>query len=285
MSEDSNNDDSLIGTFSKAMATGDPELVKAALAKATEQSQHAHRSAMYLIREFPDIAQAYYEQTDVMPSLHHADKSAGETAIIAEYVGLGTKTPYNYTGDRSTGRGSKTAVKTSIQFIEQLRARSPYALAGVNGVSDSLLASLLGKVDALPELSDNTINSWVSAIADSVMLWEGISNVSLSDDGLIGFATYSGALLRLKNGSRAYAEARLDSLKDKKLKSLKRKYDGYDQVDALYKEGEPLFGKEHVHLSNYQHKRDSINGMQLDASHWEYAISKLVTEKLSRLLR
>jgi|TARA_R110000744_G_scaffold62636_1_gene129248 hypothetical protein len=283
MSEENNND--LISMYIEAIKTGDSELVKAALVKATKDAKLAMALSTDLAYKFTSAAKDHYRQVTEMPAVYSTDDTKNQlTASIAKSMGLGTEAPYNYAGDRIISLIPRIAVERSVEIIKGLRKEiddnpsvlhkdSP--LMGIEQVS-----KVLEKVSALPELNSSTVGNWSSAITEYAMTWEGVSRKDKAAYKSMSFPTDD-----LKTGSLKYAEARLESRRKKRLKSLEKEYPEYDQVEVRLKEGKELVGKEYVFLTNYQSERGIINGMQLDDDCWKYAIGRFVREKLERLLR
>ena len=89
----------------------------------------------------------------------------------------------------------------------------------------------------------------------------------------------------LMTGSVAYAESRLESRRNEKLKNLENRYTEGGRLNAMVEDGKPILAKEAIYLTKYQVELKNIENMGFDADCWRYAIGRLVTEKLNRLMR
>jgi hypothetical protein len=284
MSEDSNNDD-LASMYGEAIKTGDSELIKAALVKATKDARLAVALSVDLAYKFPSAAKDHYRQVTEMPAVYSTDDTKNElTASIAKSMGLGTEAPYNYAGDRIKSRIPKIAVERSVEIIKGLRKEiddNPSVLhrdSPLMGIEQ--LSKVLEKVSALPELNSSTVGNWSSAITEYAMTWEGVSRKDKAAYRSMSFPTDD-----LKTGSLTYAEARLESRKKSKLKRLEKRYTEGRRLNALWEEEKPILAEEALYLTKYQVELKDIEGMEIDADCWKYAIGRLVTEKLKRLMR
>tara|TARA_R110002167_G_scaffold99063_2_gene260075 strand:+ start:1182 stop:2018 length:837 start_codon:yes stop_codon:yes gene_type:complete len=278
MNQGNNND--LISLYTEAVKTGDADLIRATLVKATEESKLAMSLFAQLGAGFPDVVTAHCKSVPEMPAVYSCDDSRNKmVASVARELELGTEIPFRYTGDRRKGMESKLAVERVIEIIGKLKEcvdREPSILNSSEGV----LFDVMAKIHALPELNQNTIDSWSSAIVDYAMTW----NAATDEDKSTKFSM-SFPLQDLMTSSVAYAESRLESRRNEKLKNLENRYAEGGRLNTMVEDGKPILAKEAIYLTKYQVELKNIESMEFDADCWKYAIGRLVTEKLKRMMR
>jgi hypothetical protein len=270
----------LISMCAEAAQTGDADLIKATLVKATSDCKIAMSIFSHLGLAFPDIVEDHCKKATEMPSVYSSDDSRNKmTASVARGLKLGTEASFKYTGDRRKGMEAKLAVERVIEIIGQLKEcvnREPSILNSSEGVPFDVIA----QIHALPELNQNTIDIWSSAIVDYAMTWNAATDVEKSTKFSMSFP-----LQDLMAGSVAYAESRLESRRNERLKSLEKRYSEGSRLNALVEDGKPILAKEAIYLTKYQVELKDIESMGFDADCWKYAIGRLVTEKLKRMIR
>ena len=103
------------------------------------------------------------------------------TVAVAQGLKLGTETPFNYTGDRRKGIVAKLAVERTIDIINELREHIDRHPSVLDKTVKGEVLDVLSQVQSLPELTQNTIGEWSSAITNYVM--SGIVRQTLRSRG------------------------------------------------------------------------------------------------------
>jgi hypothetical protein len=271
----------LLDHFSKAIETGNKEDVEKALSEATEQSKLAMSLFAHLSLAYPDLAKDYCKTVSEIPSVYSCDDSKNKMhASVAKGLGLGEDFTFNYKGDRPRGIVSKLAVERAVEIIKELN------LAACQKSNDSLeqmgaVGSLLIRIKNLGDLSTKNLPEWRSVIVDYVMMWNAAEDSELSSKLANAFP-----YLDLMRESRSYAESRIQSRKEERLKNLHARYPDGAALDEIWKKDQgQVLPQEATYLTKYQVELKQIEAMPLDYDCWHYAISRLVGERLKRLLR
>ena len=231
--------------------------------------------------QFPDVVKEHCKKVTEIPSVYSCDDSKNKmTVAVAQGLKLGTETPFNYTGDRRKGIVAKLAVERTIDIINELREHIDRHPSVLDKTVKGEVLDVLSQVQSLPELTQNTIGEWSSAITNYVMRWNRATDAEKSRRFSMYFPLHD-----LMSGSVTYAESRLESRRNEKLKNLEHRYPEGGRLNALVENGKPILAKEAIYLTKYQVELKNIESMGFDADCWKYAIGRLVTEKLKRMMR
>jgi hypothetical protein len=271
----------LFDHFSKAFESGSKEDVDKALSEATLQSKLAMSLFTNLSLAYPELASDYCKSVSEMPSVYSCDDSKNKSrARTAKLMGLGEKFAFTYKGDRPEGMLSKLAVERSIDIIKELKQ------AACHESHESFeymgeIGRLMIRIINLGDLRLKNLSEWRSVIVDYVLMWNGAEDSELSSK--IGNAF---PYIDLMQESRSYAESRLNARKEERLNTLHKKYPDGKELDEIWKKDQSqILPQEAVYLTRYQEGLREIELMLLDRDCWHYAVSRLVGEKLKRLLR
>ena len=271
----------LLDHFSKAIKSGSKEDVEKALSEATEQSKLAMSLFTHLSLAYPELARDYCRSVSEMPSVYSCDDSKNKMyARVAKDMGLGENFSFTYKGDRPQGMASKLAVERTVDIIKELKqaaCHESYESLEQMG----LVGSILIRIRNLGDLSIENLPVWRSVIVDYVLMWKGAEDSEFSSKLANAFP-----YLDLMRESRSYAESRLQTRKEERLKNLHARYPDGEALDEIWKKDQgQVLPQEASYLTKYQVELRQIESMPLDYDSWHYAISRLVGEKLKRLLR